>query len=786
MDKATTGFLLTRHWRDNGATTDVILWLATDNGPMRLVLPEQESVAFFPAEFQQQVQQILLTTSDYRLSPVSLKDFYHRPVVALYCRQYHQLRRLEKQFREAQIPLYEADIQPPERYLMERFITAPLWFSGEKVEDSLVNVRLKPHPDYRPSLRWVSLDIETTQHGELYCIGLQGCGQQDVFMLGPENGHAGQLDFRLLYVSSRQQLLERLNAWFQQHDPDVIIGWNVIQFDLRILQKHADRYRVPLLLGRHRQPLVWREHGYKPGVFFAQAAGRLIVDGIDALKSAFWHFPSFSLESVSRQLLNEGKAIDDPWQRMEEINWRFAHDKPSLARYNLKDCQLVTRIFRQTNLMPFLLERAAVNGLPADRHGGSVASFDHLYLPRLHRMGYVAPNLGGIPLQTSPGGYVMDSCPGLYDSVLVLDYKSLYPAIIRSWLIDPAGLVAGLASDDETHAVAGFLDARFSRTLHCLPEMIHHIWMERETAKKTGNQSLSQALKIIMNAFYGVLGSPACRFFDPRLVSSITLRGHQIMHQTRVLIEAEGFSVIYGDTDSTFVWLKSPHNEQQAREIALQLVEKVNRWWRVHLRQQWQLESALELEFETHFSRFLMPTLRGAGQGSKKRYAGLVTDQGKMRMVFKGLETVRSDWTPLAQHFQQSLYMRIFQRQPYRDFIRSTVRQLLNGELNHQLIYRKRIRRPLKEYQRHVPPYVRAARIADEYHRKLGRPLLYQNGGYIRYIMAVSGPEPLEITLMKPDYQHYLTRQLQPVADAILPFLQDDFATLITGQLGLF
>jgi DNA polymerase-2 len=55
----------------------------------------------------------------------------------------------------------------------------------------------------------------------------------------------------------------------------------------------------------------------------------------------------------------------------------------------------------------------------------------------------------------------------------------------------------------------------------------------RETAKREHNAPLSQALKIIMNAFYGVLGSSGCRFFDTRLASSITLRGHEIMLRTR-------------------------------------------------------------------------------------------------------------------------------------------------------------------------------------------------------------------------------------------------------------
>ncbi|EIR08107.1 DNA polymerase II domain protein [Yersinia pestis PY-66] len=52
--------------------------------------------------------------------------------------------------------------------------------------------------------------------------------------------------------------------------------------------------------------------------------------------------------------------------------------------------------------------------------------------------------------------------------------------------------------------------------------------------------------------------------------------------------------------------------------------------------------------------------------------------------------------------------------------------------------------------------------------------------------MTTAGPEPLETRQSPIDYDHYLTRQLQPVADAILPFTQDDFTTLITGQMGLF
>ena len=778
MDPAQPGFLLTRHWRDTPDGTEVVFWLATDDGPRRLCLPPQTSVAFVPAEQREQAAQVLANERGWELRALSLHDFHHRPVLGLYCGQYRQLQKLSKRLREFGIDVYEADIRPPERYLMERFITAPVLI-GE--------AQLKPAQGYRPTLRLASLDIETTAHGDLYSIALEGCGQRQVYMLGPPNGGNAALDFDLVYCDDRPQMLERLNDWMARHDPDAIIGWNLVQFDLRVLRKHAERYNIPLRFGRDGSDMEWREHGGKQQHFFAAAAGRLIIDGIEALKSATWSFPSFSLEHVSQTLLGEGKSIDNPYQRMAEIDRRFAEDKPALARYNLKDCELVTRIFAKTELLTFLLERASVTGLAADRSGGSVAAFEHLYMPMMHRQGFVAPNLGDIAGENSPGGYVMDSRSGLYDSVLVLDYKSLYPSIIRTFLIDPVGLVEGMRTQDESATVEGFLGARFARDKHCLPAIVKQIWDGRDAAKREQNKALSQALKIIMNAFYGVLGSSGCRFFDPRLASSITLRGQQIMHLTCQLIEEQGYQVIYGDTDSTFVWLKHAHSEEKAAEIGRALVGHVNRWLVQHLREKFNLDSALELQFETHYRRFLMPTIRGSEEGSKKRYAGLVhKSDGTEQMIYKGLETVRSDWTPLAQQFQQALYARIFKGQPYQEYVRDYVQRTAKGEFDELLVYRKRLRRPLDDYERNVPPHVRAARVADDFNRQQGRPLQYQSGGWIRYVITVAGPEPLETRRAPIDYHHYLTRQLQPVADAILPFVQDDFTALTSPQQSLF
>jgi len=796
-DTPQQGFLLTRHWRDTDEGVEAEFWLATDDGPYCLRLPPAEAVAFVPAEQEAALRTLLQRERGVELRPLSLCDFRGRQVAGLYCRHYRHLMRLEKRLREHGIDVYEADIRPTDRFLMERFITAPVAFAGTpSARDPRVleGAQLKSAPDYRPQLRTVSLDIETTMQGELRSIGLEGCGQRVVYMLGPPNGDPSGLDFDLAYCESRLELLARLEEWMTRHDPDAIIGWSVINFDLRVLHEHALRLNHPLRIGRGGASMEWRSNpnagAERESRYFWGLPGRLVIDGIEALRSATWSFPSFSLENVSQSLLGEGKAIDKPYDRMASIDRMFAQDKPALARYNLKDCELVTRIFAKTDLMAFLLERASVTGLAADRSGGSVAAFEHAYIPLMHRLGRVAPNIGDVPGADSPGGFVMDSRSGLYDSVLVLDYKSLYPSIIRTFLIDPVGLVAGLA-EPELETVPGFRGARFSRTRHCLPGIVKRVWEGREAAKRAGNQPLSQALKIIMNAMYGVLGTTACRFFDDRLASSITMRGHDIMHRTRELIEARGYQVIYGDTDSTFVWLGGAHADEDALRIGRELVEHVNGWWRARLAEELGLDSALELEYDTHFRRFLMPTVRGSDEGSKKRYAGLAgTADGGEEVVYKGLESVRTDWTPLAQQFQQGLYERVFRREPYEDYVRDYVARTLSGEFDELLVYRKRLRRPLHEYERNVPPHVRAARSADEFHIAQGRGAQYRNGGWIRYLMTTTGPEPMEhVDAGKAapiDYEHYLCKQLEPVADGILPFIGDSFARLTSRQGALF
>jgi DNA polymerase-2 len=221
----------------------------------------------------------------------------------------------------------------------------------------------------------------------------------------------------------------------------------------------------------------------------------------------------------------------------------------------------------------------------------------------------------------------------------------------------------------------------------------------------------------------------------------------------------------------------------KVNDLGTQLAQNLNTWWRAKLQREYQIESFLEMEFETHFLRFFMPTVRGSDAGSKKRYAGLTADG---EIMFKGLETVRSDWSPLAREFQQVLYRKVFLNEPFVEYIKQIVADIQNGVFGPELVLRKRLRRKLSDYVKNVPPHVQAARKGEEMRKKLQLPALYEHGSWVEYVMTTAGPEPRLYQQSPVDYDFYVDKQLAPIADSILVFQQSSLDKILGRQIGLF
>jgi DNA polymerase-2 len=799
------GFLLTRQSQDHKDGIHITFWLKTKSGPVKLSIANELAVFFIHNEEENKAKAFLSQQHIHceKITTLKLKSFSQKLVSGFYFKSMRDLYAARDILKQQSIKCYEDDFRPDERYLMERFITSSVNFIGteqtlfsDKANNSIayqsfIDVRCKPS-NTEITLTMVSLDIECAMTGELYSIGLYSDKCQQVFMINDDQSakQPSEEHQYITWVKDEKTLLLAFIQWLQVYDPDIIIGWNVINFDMDLMQKRCDFHGLKFTIGRDGSSPYWRKNQSSEQKYL-EIAGRVVLDGIDLLKTATYNFPSFSLDNVANTLLGIGKIVTDVDNRIEEITDNFHHNKLALAAYNLDDCRLVWLIYEKTDLLNFAMLRSKLTGLAIDRTGGSVAAFTNLYLPKLHRSGYVAPNMGdGESDLISPGGYVMDSIPGLYENVLVLDFKSLYPSIIRTFKIDPMGLIEGLRSPEQ--AIPGFDGALFSRSKHFLPDIIESLWLERDKAKLEQNAALSQAIKIIMNSFYGILGSTGCRFFDPRLAGSITKRSHVLLKMTKQWIEGKGYQVIYGDTDSIFVAAGADKTLIESRELGTELQNFINKEMDKTLSQEFSVESTLEIEFETHFSKFLMPTIRGSEIGTKKRYAGMIINKNtpsgidEQQMVFKGLETVRTDWTDLAKVFQQALYKKVFNKEPVRDYIKFMVEKTQSGEYDHLLIYRKRIRRKLNEYVKNVPPHVKAARLADMYNNEQGKPLRYQNKGWIEYYMTLNGPQAKEHLSAPLDYQLYIDRQLAVVADAILPFIGLRFSQIVDAQFDLF
>jgi DNA polymerase-2 len=759
-------FILTGEWQDiRGKNVLKFVGTSDDLGTVELIFSNN------PVFFVERKSSIFNLSVPYNRKEVELKNFDHKEVDALYFNTQRDLRTADEELARMGITTFESDVDPARRFLMERFINAQVKVDGVFYQKnnlaSSTNPKIEPC-EFTPGLLIASIDIETGQNNQLYSIAIHLSGKADekkVFILSDKKE---KLPAHISIFPDEKELLENFLKWFNEKDPDVVIGWHVIGFDLMFLENKCKEFNLSLDIARADGRVSMRQR--KPRGYFASVTGRVIIDGPHALRTSFFTFEDYRLETVAQEMLAEGKTITQDQNKVEEIERLFIEDKAKLAEYNLNDAVLVTNIFKKAGLIELSVRRSQLSGLLMDELGMMTAAFDHFLLPKLHRVGYVAPDVKDLEAsEHSAGGYVMDPIPGIYDDVIVLDFKSLYPSIIQTFKIDP---YSNLRSDIDT--IQTLNGIKFSFTKHFLPEFIDHLIEQRNLAKKKNDKQLSQAIKILMNSFYGVMGSFGCRFYHPNLPTAITGTGHKLLLGSKEFLAEKGYEVIYGDTDSLFVKLKEGEGEL-AEATGQRIAEDLNNHWSEKINNEYGLKSYLEIEFEKYYRKFILTPARGSEAGAKKRYAGLLSENGKETIEFVGMEFVRSDWTRLAKEFQVELYNRIFNSEEIEHWLREIVKKVKDGEYNDKLVYRKRLRKDVDEYTKNVPQHVKAAR------------LLTENTGTIYYVITKRGPIPVELKHTDIDFDHYIEKQLKPIADSVLILLGESFDSIVqSDQLSFF
>ncbi len=523
--------------------------------------------------------------SKYKTEKTDFTTFDNKKVTKIIAENQAELNKLYQAIYK-KIYVYEADIKPHLRFLIDNDILGTInilgdYQSAEKINRIYNSPEIKPI-DYKPKLKIASIDIEADKKsGDLFCIGIYSDNYKKVFMITSHNLK------NTLSCKTESECLEKFKAELIKLDPDIITGWNVIDFDLVYLKQLFAKHNISFDLGRSNAQVKLRIESNFFRSSSADMPGRQVLDTLNLIRDPFIQeaptikhakFESYKLEDVSQAILNEGKLIKgrkrhDEIESLYSKNSQEAHQK--LSDYNLLDCQLVYKILEKTKIIELAIERSQLIGLTLDRITSSIAAFDSLYIREARKRKLVCPTTYfGNKEEKIMGGFVLSENPGIYHNVLVLDFKSLYPSIIKTFNIDPSSYL----EKKEKDAVESPNKAYFKNRAGILPEIITKLHNAREKAKAEKREFASYAIKIIQNSFFGVLASPNCRFFNLKMANAITHFGQFIIKLTAKEIEKIGFKTIYTDSvsENTEIIVKNKDNDIKFIKIR-ELFKKVKK-----------------------------------------------------------------------------------------------------------------------------------------------------------------------------------------------------------------
>ncbi|HTO07424.1 MAG TPA: 3'-5' exonuclease, partial [Myxococcota bacterium] len=288
---------------------------------------------------------ILADERDVTFEPTELVDFAGKPLAKVIAAVPPAVPRLREKLEAGGARALEADIRFPYRYLIDHGIRAAVEISGEPEpggSDRLVRFRdpeLTPGSG-KPQLSVLSIDLETLPDASrILSAALYGAGADEVHLLAdrPVPGAVTHADERALLSA----VAERIRAL----DPDVITGWNVVEFDVDVLAARAKSLEIPFEIGRAPGPINIQQDASFTRQKRAEIPGRIVLDGIALVRDAFIPLEDFSLETAGRTLLGRGKRIAHAGRaRVEEILRLYREDLPAFVAYNREDAVLVLDI----------------------------------------------------------------------------------------------------------------------------------------------------------------------------------------------------------------------------------------------------------------------------------------------------------------------------------------------------------------------------------------------------------------------------------------------------------
>jgi len=708
---------------------------------------------------------------------------------------------------------YEADILFRYRFMADYGIKGMCWIEadGQYVRTSTVKCKTYHAQNIRAvdlqknvPLKYVAIDIETLPENE----GVPELGKSEIIMISLAFSPAWQGKEKVVLLSkhfrgekvigcdNETEMLKKFVEIIEDYDPDIITGYNINGFDMPFIVERMKVLGLNPQLGRSEKSVQIRKI---QSMSIVSVTGRVVADTYEIIRRDPWmKFKRYNLGTVAKELLKTEKLEMGGPAEIKK-HWNGGPEKINkLIDYSLRDAELALRLVTEKRLLDKFFELAKVSGLLLqDTFGGQAQRHECKLLRVFKERDIVMPcKPDGNEMRRRrvereklglKGAIVLEPDVGLHvgGCVLVLDFASLYPSIIRSFNICPTTYLRGDANVKHHTAPNGarFVDKDVREGV--LPSVVKELIETRAAVKKemkteTDPEMKRQlnakqlALKDMANSLYGYTGYIRSRLYVMDVAGAITSYGRENIVKTKSIIEKNfNVKVLYGDTDSIFM-----KTDIADLERAQQKGEEISSFVTKRL-------PGLKFAFEKIFRTFLIL--------SKKRYAGWAFEKGpdgwKDKLEMKGIETVRRDWCDLTTETMTEVLRIVLKEQDAKKAIaytRGVIKQLAEGKVPiEKLTVVKGITKSLDAYDG-MQPHVELAKKIRARDPSKGS-MVGERLGYVivrgNALLSKRAEDPVFVKEhgLEIDSQYYIENQLLPPLERIFDALGVSKTELIEG-----
>lgn len=644
---------------------------------------------------------------------------------------------------------YEADVQFPDRFLIDKDINSGIRIPARWVDDDHTTIKID-HTEIEPvdvniTPRIHTVDIEVDDRNgfpeaddadeEIISISSHDSYTDDymVWLLDPGTDadiptdlpdydfvSDGDHSATVRVFDTEAQMMADYISYIDSTNPDILTGWNFDDFDapyivnrLDYLDNTSERDVASERLSRIGE--IWGGGWRGPNI-----KGRVVMDLLEAYKrTQFSELDSYRLDAIGEIELGVGKEIFDG-----NIGDLWENNPERLLEYNLRDVEICVELDRKQEIFSFWDEVRQFVGCRIQDAPIPGDAVDMYVLQKVNGK-FALPSKGHVETgEDYEGGAVFDPITGMREMVTVLDLKSLYPMCMRTVNASPETKVDPDEYDGETYVTPNDIHYRKDQD-GIIREMVDELLSEREKKKEKRSQyepgdekyeifdRQQAAVKVIMNSLYGTLGWEQFRLYDKDNASAVTAVGREVIEFTERVVEDMGSQVTYGDTDSVMLELGGDHSKEEAIERSFDIEDEINDRYDTFAAETLNAdEHFFEIEFEKLYKRFLQA-------GKKKRYAGhIIWKEGDDvdDIDITGFEYKRSDIAPITKEVQKNLIEMLVTGEDLDDvrtYIQGVIEDFKNGEYEYEEIgIPSGIGQELNEYDTETA-HVRGAKYAN-------------------------------------------------------------------------